>query len=353
MDFVNLPNGFRPTGADFLKREQNKAAEFARLREQLGRGVAKGLHLTRQSSDGSVVLSAGHGADGNGNAIVVLRAATLDLSGATKPQTGKFRWVAVTLKYKQTEKGTAAGVSGAWAEKTDGYEVVLIGGVEANTKDAAAKPANATQALRVGDILFDDNGTRLAETSLADKPAWKTYADQKATKAEQDAIAEAQKDAAKKDGALDTKLQTKIAADILAAKKALFPVGSVYINVKNTANPGTLLGFGTWKLLPHGYYLAQAGGSYSIGLKYPDGLPNIYGHVAIGGTTGTDWNLVSGPFEPMPNDGSNPGLYSDHSFTRWHRAGVRFNAHRANNIYGKVNHVQPKTFGACMWQRIK
>ena len=36
----------------------------------------------------------------------------------------------------------------------------------------------------MGDILFDDNGTRLAETSLADKPAWKTYADQ----AEQDAI---------------------------------------------------------------------------------------------------------------------------------------------------------------------
>ena len=179
MNLVNLPNGFRPTGADFLKREQNKADEFARLREQLGRGVAKGLHLTRQNSDGSVVLGAGHGADGGGNAIVVLRAATLDLSGVAKPQTGKFRWVAVTLKYKQTEQGTAAGVSGAWAEKTDGYEVALIEGAEAGTKAAAAKPTNATQALRVGDILFDDNGTRLAETSLADKPAWKTYADQK------------------------------------------------------------------------------------------------------------------------------------------------------------------------------
>ena len=188
MNLVNLPNGFRPTGADFLKREQNKADEFARLREQLGRGVAKGLRLARQSSDGSVDLSAGHGADGGGNPIVVLRTATLDLSGVAKPQTGKFRWVAVTLKYKQTEKGTAAGVSGAWAEKTDGYEVALIEGAEADTKAAAAKPANATTALRVGDILFDDNGTRLAETSLADKPTWKTYADQQ-------------------DGALETKLK--------------------------------------------------------------------------------------------------------------------------------------------------
>ena len=34
MDIVNFPNGFRPTGVDFLKREQNKIAEFVRLREQ-------------------------------------------------------------------------------------------------------------------------------------------------------------------------------------------------------------------------------------------------------------------------------------------------------------------------------
>lgn len=31
-----------------------------------------------------------------------------------------------------------------------------------------------------------------------------------------------------------------------AAVQAMYPVGSVYINASNVANPGTLLGFGTW-----------------------------------------------------------------------------------------------------------
>lgn len=33
---------------------------------------------------------------------------------------------------------------------------------------------------------------------------------------------------------------------VAAAKAALFPVGSIYINATNATNPGTLLGFGTW-----------------------------------------------------------------------------------------------------------
>jgi len=35
-------------------------------------------------------------------------------------------------------------------------------------------------------------------------------------------------------------------AAIAAAKQALYPVGSIYINATNSTNPGTLLGFGTW-----------------------------------------------------------------------------------------------------------
>ena len=33
---------------------------------------------------------------------------------------------------------------------------------------------------------------------------------------------------------------------ILAAKLALYPVGSIYTNATNSTNPATLLGFGTW-----------------------------------------------------------------------------------------------------------
>jgi hypothetical protein len=45
-----------------------------------------------------------------------------------------------------------------------------------------------------------------------------------------------------------TALATTAYADaaIAAAKAALYPVGSIYINATNSTNPGTLLGFGTW-----------------------------------------------------------------------------------------------------------
>jgi hypothetical protein len=51
--------------------------------------------------------------------------------------------------------------------------------------------------------------------------------------------------------ALETAIATKpdsldVADDILAAKKALYPVGTIYINATNSTNPATLLGFGTW-----------------------------------------------------------------------------------------------------------
>lgn len=37
-----------------------------------------------------------------------------------------------------------------------------------------------------------------------------------------------------------------VSAVINAAKAALYPVGSIYINATDSTNPGTLLGFGTW-----------------------------------------------------------------------------------------------------------
>lgn len=44
----------------------------------------------------------------------------------------------------------------------------------------------------------------------------------------------------------DKPVSTATAAAISAAKQALYPVGSIYINATNSTNPGTLLGFGTW-----------------------------------------------------------------------------------------------------------
>ncbi len=74
-----------------------------------------------------------------------------------------------------------------------------------------------------------------------------------------------------------TQIATTAYADaaIAAAKQALYPVGSIYINATNATNPGTLLGFGTWAAFGAGRVLlssgaladntftaGQAGGSY-------------------------------------------------------------------------------------------
>ena len=45
-----------------------------------------------------------------------------------------------------------------------------------------------------------------------------------------------------------TKLSTTafVATAIAAAKEALYPVGTIYTNISDSTNPGTLFGFGTW-----------------------------------------------------------------------------------------------------------
>lgn len=41
--------------------------------------------------------------------------------------------------------------------------------------------------------------------------------------------------------------------------QAVYPVGSVYVSLTNSANPADILGFGTWEALPAGYGLVAQG----------------------------------------------------------------------------------------------
>lgn len=51
--------------------------------------------------------------------------------------------------------------------------------------------------------------------------------------------------------------------------KALYPIGSIYMNASNNANPSTLFGFGTWEALAPGRVLMGAGNSsYVAGHEY-------------------------------------------------------------------------------------
>lgn len=56
-----------------------------------------------------------------------------------------------------------------------------------------------------------------------------------------------------------TALQAAIDAAVLAAKQAVYPVGSVYVSITDSRNPNAILGFGTWEALPAGYGLVAQG----------------------------------------------------------------------------------------------
>ena len=53
-------------------------------------------------------------------------------------------------------------------------------------------------------------------------------------------------------------------AAIAAAKQALYPVGSIYINAGVTTNPATLLGFGTWTAFGAGRVMVGLNGSDTL-----------------------------------------------------------------------------------------
>ena len=67
-------------------------------------------------------------------------------------------------------------------------------------------------------------------------------------------------------GTNTTQLATSafVQAAIAAAKEALYPVGSVYVNAGVTTNPATLLGFGTWVAFGAGRVMVGLNGSDTL-----------------------------------------------------------------------------------------
>ena len=59
------------------------------------------------------------------------------------------------------------------------------------------------------------------------------------------------------DNRIDSVINNRIPDAILAAKKDLFPVGSIYCNYQNGSNPSSLLGFGSWSRITEGFLYAQ------------------------------------------------------------------------------------------------
>lgn len=112
-----------------------------------------------------------------------------------------------------------------------GDPLKIVKGTEINTEFANIAVAVATKADLVSPTF---TGTPLAPTAAAS-----TNSTQIATTAYADAA-------------------------IVAAKSALYPIGSIYTSTVAT-NPGTLLGFGTWIAFGAGRVLIGDGGGYAAG----------------------------------------------------------------------------------------
>ena len=121
--------------------------------------------------------------------------------------------------YTSTEKTKLSGIETA-ADVTDATNV-----------DAAGATMNSDTTLAGnGYFLDEDSMTSNSATKVASQQSIKAYVD----------------------------------AAISAAKAALYPVGSYYINETDSTNPGTLLGFGTWTAVQDTMIMA-VGSTYTAG----------------------------------------------------------------------------------------
>ena len=87
-----------------------------------------------------------------------------------------------------------------------------------------------------------------------------------------------------------------------AVKNALYPVGSIYVNATNNANPGTLLGFGTWSAFGAGRVLIGDGGGFSAGSTGGSADAIVVSHTHSITDSGHQHNI---PTVPSGIDGSN------------------------------------------------
>lgn len=91
-------------------------------------------------------------------------------------------------------------------------------------------------------------------------------------------------------------VNSAIASAIAAAKQALYPVGSLYVNYSNGTNPATLLGFGTWSAYSQGRVLTGVGFT-------TDAAGNYGGWGAAGQVGGEFYHTLSWNEMPQHNHG--------------------------------------------------
>jgi len=92
-----------------------------------------------------------------------------------------------------------------------------------------------------------------------------------------------------------------------AILNAIYPVGSIYTNATDSANPGTLLGFGTWTAFGAGRVAIGNGGGFTAGATGGSADAVVVSHThTFSGTTDNPGDHVHYQYGPF-GGGGNPG----------------------------------------------
>lgn len=194
-----------------------------------------------------------------------------------------------------------AGDNVVWNAKKNGWDDV------AGTVDLSNYPTNDDMSQAIMSVTADND-----TITMIHKDASKTTVTINnvihSTQASQDDNGQAIDIAAIK------QLISKTVADaVLDTKKAIFPVGSVYMSFTDSRNPADILGFGTWVALPAGRALvAQGSATAEDGTTMTFTAGNTYGEFKHQLTLG-ELPIVSGQFGsvvPKKNDTYTSGVFT-------------------------------------------
>ena len=132
-------------------------------------------------------------------------------------------------------------------------------------------------------------------------------------------------------------VQIATTAHIINVLKLMYPVGSVYIGTQSTCPMSQL--FGTWSLVSSGKALWTGDGSNG-NTTIDAGLPNI-----TGGFGASQYGTPDGAFA------ANTSYTESVKGGGVTNNGLRFDASRSNDIYGKSSTVQPPAYVVNVWRR--
>jgi len=150
--------------------------------------------------------------------------------------------------------------------------------------------------------------------------------------------------------------QLATTAFVQAALAALHPVGSIYINTTNTANPSTYFGFGTWVAYGAGRVLIGDGPGYSAGITggSADAVVVSHTHTASSSDSGhTHVERYNGGSSGLGNGISNSTVSVDPTLSSVTTAtgnAVITTTITAQGVSGTNANLQPYVV-VYMWQR--